>query len=213
MTLKRYLYEPTLGGSAVITEIGSDEQFWIRLNQTWFHPQGGGQKADKGTVDDIPVIHVAHFDGEVNHYVEMLTGLEIGKEVSLKVDPGWRRTNAKSHTAGHLIAAIAESLFPGIKAVSGHHWPGEARVEFSGKPLPTADEVLKRLSDALSQAIGDGLPVEIIGDPLVSRSIQIGEFSAVPCGGTHLENLDSLDEVELTKVKIKSGKLRVSYQT
>jgi alanyl-tRNA synthetase len=213
MTLKRYLYEPTLVGSAVITEIGNDEQPWVCLSQTWFHPQGGGQKADKGTIDGIPVIHVSHSNGEVNHYVGTLTGLEIGKEVSLVVDPGWRQENAKSHTAGHLIAAITESLFPGIKAVSGHHWPGEARVEFSGESLPTADEVLKRLSDALSQAIGDGLPVKIIGDPLVSRAIQIGKFPAVPCGGTHLENLGLLGKVELIRMKVKSGKLRVSYQT
>ena len=214
MSDKRYLYESNLKGTATITEIGDDGRPFVRLNQTWFHPQGGGQKADKGLLDGRPVIHVAHADGgEVNHYVEALTALEVGKEVSVIVAPDWRRTNAKSHTAGHLIAAIVENSFPGIKAISGHHWPGEARVEFAGSPMPTPDKVLKLLPEALKQAIEDNLPVRIVGDPLASRSIQIGEFPPVLCGGTHLESLGLLEKVELTKVKVKSGKLRVSYRT
>lgn len=104
-----------------------------------------------------------------------------------------------------------EQLFPGLKAVGAHHWSGEARVEFVGENLPKSELVQMKLSEALKQAIQDNLSVSIIGDPIRSRAIQIGVFPAVSCGGTHLQNLGVLGQVKITAVKVKGGKLRLSY--
>ncbi|MEW6731950.1 MAG: alanyl-tRNA editing protein [Acidobacteriota bacterium] len=213
MTLKRYLFESNRQGLATITALGNDGRPFICLEQTWFHPQGGGQKADRGTIANIPVTHIAHSDGEVNHYLETTADLQRGQEVEVAVDADWRKTNAQLHTGGHLIAAITEKLFPTLQAVAGHHWPGEARVEFVYQQTPNPVEVSALLEPALRDAIEADLAVSIVGDPLTARAIQIGDFTAVPCGGTHLERLGQLDQIILTGIKLKGGKLRISYQT
>ncbi|MGK7923265.1 MAG: alanine--tRNA ligase-related protein [Trichodesmium sp.] len=198
-------------GKTKITHIQDCEKPFIQLEDTWFHPQGGGQKADKGVINDVSVFHVAHNDGAVNHYVETIESFKVGQEVDIVVDEEWRLLNGKYHLAGHLIAALLENIFPGIQAIGGQHWPGEARIELTGN-LPEINQVQELLPNALAKAINADLPVCICGDPFSNRSIAIGEFPAVPCGGTHPENLGILGKVDITKVKTKKGNLRVSYQ-
>jgi alanyl-tRNA synthetase len=213
LTTKDYLFDPKLTASAVITAIGQDNgQPWVQLDHTIFHPQGGGQKADRGSIQDIPVTQVVHSDGSVNHYVESTEDLQIGQPVALHVDRDWRLANSQLHTAGHLIAALLEPKFTNLKPVSAHHWPGECRVEFTGDNLPSPDAIEDYLVTALQQAIQNELPITILGDSTTVRSIQIGTCSAVPCGGTHLQNLGQLKNVSLTGIKIKKGKLRISYE-
>ena len=109
-----------------VIEVGGDGRPFVRLSETLFHPQGGGQKADRGTVGGRAVTHVAHADGgEVNHYLDSTDGLSDGDGVEMVVEAEWRQLNARWHTAGHLIAAVVEKLFPAVQGVAGHHWPGD----------------------------------------------------------------------------------------
>jgi hypothetical protein len=94
-----------------------------------------------------------------------------------------------------------------IDPTGAHHRQGESRVEFTSDNLPTPESIEIYLTVALQKSIENDLPVAILGSPTTSRSIQIGTFSAVPCGGTHLQNLGQLELVEITRVKIKKGKL------
>jgi alanyl-tRNA synthetase len=209
---KQYLASSDLTTTTTITEIGEDEgKLYLRLQETLFHSQGGGQKADRGMISGVAVIHVTHADGEVNHYVESIADLQVGMLVEIAIDPGWRQLNAKSHTAGHLIAAIGDSIFPELKAIGGHHWPGESRVEFEGKSSLNSDEIISTLTSAVDRAVADNLSVKVVGDPFTSRQIQIGMFSPVPCGGTHLNSLSELSDLVLTKVKSRGDKIRISY--
>lgn len=211
MTNKLYLSSPETQGKALVTAIEDGDRPLVQLDRTWFHPQGGGQKADRGTIDGIPVVGVAHNNGSVNHYLERSGTFTVGQEVEVAVDEEWRLLNGKYHLAGHLIAALVEKNFPELEAVSGHHWPEQARVEFTGN-LPEPNRVKDALVPALAEAIEADLPVRIYGDPFTNRSIAIGDFAAVPCGGTHPERLGILGKVEIAKVKAKQGKLRVSYR-
>jgi len=214
MTAKKdYLFNTALDTTATITAIDrSHDRISIKLDLTNFHPQGGGQKADLGTIAGVRVIHVAHDEGDISHYVESAEGLTIGQTVSLNVDPEWRLLNSKLHTAGHLIAALIEREFPNIQPSAAHHWLGEARVEFTGDNLASPDKITDYLNSALCRSIVDNLPINFGGDFQSLRTIQIGLFAAVPCGGTHLQQLGQLEQICLTGVKIKKGKLRISYE-
>ncbi|TVU54488.1 MAG: threonine--tRNA ligase [Arthrospira sp. PLM2.Bin9] len=211
-TQKLYLTSfSEIKGTAQITYIQYGDKPFVRLDRTLFHPQGGGQKADKGTISGVSVVHVDQSNDEVNHYLETVESFTVGQQVEMKVDETWRLINGKYHLAGHLIASLMENLFPGVQAMGGHHWPGEARIELTGN-LHNIEEVNELLSAALTKAIDADLPVSICGDPFSNRSIAIGDFMAVPCGGTHPESLGVLGKVEITKLKIKKDKLRVSYR-
>ncbi|MDE1900554.1 MAG: hypothetical protein KGI37_02775 [Alphaproteobacteria bacterium] len=151
--------------------------------------------------------------GEVDHIVTNSDGLTVGQSYPIRVDAAARRLNAVNHSAGHLIASLVDPAFPEIKAVQGHHWPGEARVEFSGT---ITDDVVTRvtafLQPALDAAIAAQWPVTIQGDPFVNRSIQFGKTEQVPCGGTHVAHTGQIKSIFITSVKKKSDRLRVSYE-
>ncbi len=212
MTVKRYLASADLTGTATITHVGNDGRPFVRLSETLFHPQGGGQKADRGTVAGRAVTHIAAADGgEVNHYLDSTDGLAVGDAVPLAVDAEWRQLNARWHTAGHLIAAVVEKLFPTLQGVAGHHWPGEGRVEFVPADAANADELAARLPAVLADAVRADLPVRVVGDPFTDRKVVVGDSRLVGCSGTHLPSVGGLGAVRVTKVKAKDGKLRVSY--
>ncbi len=212
-TLKRYLFEKDLTGGAVVTATGQDGgRPWVRLSQTWFHPQGGGQKSDKGTIAGIPVVHVVKTEDEVDHFLELPSVFSVGQDVWIELDAEGRKANSTLHSGGHLIASVAHERFPGLKAIAGHHWPGEARVEFEGAELPDIEHFQKELIAGIAKAAQEHLPINVMGDPLVARTIQIGTFSAIPCGGTHLEQTSELNDLQVTNIKVKGGRLRVSYR-
>lgn len=211
MTTRAYMTSRALHGQAVIHDLGQDERPWVVLDTTRFHPQGGGQRADRGWINEIPVVHVASPDGRIAHYVESTDGLAIGQHVEVSVDAPWRAQNARLHSGGHLLSALVEERFPGVKSVGGHHWPGEARVEFSGTPMPELELVQSYLDEALRDIVDLAVPYKTSAAPDGTRLIQVGMFPPVPRGGTHVETTGDLFGMLITGIKVKKGKLRISY--
>ncbi|MDD4617177.1 MAG: alanyl-tRNA editing protein [Alphaproteobacteria bacterium] len=214
-TKKVYLAEPqTLSGEATVVDLINGERLIVRLDKTWFHAQGGGQKGDKGRIGSVVVLDARHAEeGEVDHFVNSFDGLSVGQVCSLSVDAASRRVNAVYHSAGHLLAAVAEKEFPEIKAVQGHHWPGEARVEFEGSFSPEfAGRLSSSLPLALKKAISEQWPVHVLGNPYADRSVQFGSAAPIPCGGTHVAHLGQIKEIVIKAIKKKGARLRVSYE-
>jgi alanyl-tRNA synthetase len=85
-------------------------------------------------------------------------------------------------------------------------------VEFTGEELLEPEAAQRLLSSAAAEAIMRDLPICQIGDALTNRTIEIAGFLPMPCGGTHVSHLSLLGKVELVHVKIKRGRLRVSYR-
>lgn len=208
-TVKEYLRDNSLSGQCQITEIIEGEKPIIRLNATWFHPQGGGQKSDIGSIGSSDIIHVVHNGEMVDHYVDAIDDLEIGPS-NFQIDAENRVRNAKWHTAGHLIASAAEELEPSLKAISGHQWPGEGRVEFEGL-VEEKDRFIEGLQSKVDIDVERKLIVKQFGDPFDDRCIGIGNYSPIPCGGTHLGSLAEIGRIKITKVKTSRGRTKVSY--
>ncbi|MBP9722104.1 MAG: alanyl-tRNA editing protein [Gammaproteobacteria bacterium] len=183
----------------------------IELDETIFHPQGGGQPSDKGTIEGIAISRVVETaDGVVQHHLVVKPEFQIGAVVTLLVDLPPRLMYAKLHSAGHAIAHIAEREFPGIKAIQGHHFPGEARVEFSFTELPDATDFTVKITDGLKSVVSHARAVDVGYDSGV-RKITMGDFPVTPCGGTHVRDLSEIDGVKIRSVKKNKDRLRVGY--
>lgn len=78
----------------------ADGRYAIELNQTLFHPQGGGQPADRGWIGGIAVEGVVARGDSVLHIVAQ--PLPHG-EVEIRVDEAAGRLHSRLHSAGHLI--------------------------------------------------------------------------------------------------------------
>jgi alanyl-tRNA synthetase len=207
---------------------------YITLNKTLFYPQGGGQPADQGQIvfadKKYQVYDVRIFEGEVRHYVNELPKKEFcGLPVSIFVDSKRRSTNTRYHTAGHLIAAVTSKYEPSLRAVKGHQFPGEAYVEFSGKETLKKDllttlqthiaDVISQnspvktgeLSDEEQKKILYNLPYEIAQNKKI-RFCTIAGYPPTPCGGTHVQELASIETLKIKKIKIKQEKIKISYE-
>jgi alanyl-tRNA synthetase len=208
---KIYLTSSALKGEAQITELMDGERKVVRLSRTIFHPQGGGQRADTGTIAKATVIDVRHAEGgEVDHVVQSLEGLAIGQTVQLTVDADKRRLHARLHSGGHLIADAALDVASHLVARAGHHWPREARVEFEGEVADT-NQFASALQAVVDKLIASDVPITMEGDPNSSRAIRIGSGLPVGCGGTHVPSLAEIGAITIRKVQQKKGMLRVSY--
>jgi alanyl-tRNA synthetase len=212
MTIKRYLSDSSLTGTSMLTAVVGGERPYVRMRESLFHPQGGGQRGDRGRIAHVRVLDTRHGEnGEVDHFVDSIKGIGVGESVSFEVDRDHRHRGALLHTGGHLIAEAGRIACPKLKAVAGHHWDGEARVEFDG--VEAVDNNFKsNLQSTLAELITQNLPVTVVGNPYTCRAICIGSFDPVPCGGTHLLSTSELASLAITGVKMKSGKVRVSYR-
>ena len=209
-TEKLYLWSAAISAEATITALLDGERKVVRLSRTVFHAQGGGQRADKGTIAGRAVVDVRHAEGdEVDHVVASLEGLAVGATVQLEVDMDRRHLHARLHSAGHLIADAGTIVAPQLVAKAGHHWPHEARVEFAGS-VDDATAFASALASKLDELIAKNLSLAVLGDPSTTRKVRICG-APVACGGTHVAALGEIGQITIRRVQQKGGMLRVGY--
>lgn len=184
----------------------------VELDGTIFHPQGGGQPSDVGTIQNIPVVKVIDRkeDNEIEHELESVPNFKVGDKVSLFIEQEPRLLFTKLHSGGHLLAHVAEELFPNLSNPRGHHFPGESRVVFDYTDLPSKEELATSLLGALKDAIKANTPIVSLWDATSGRTVTMNGSTA-PCGGTHVDTLGEIGEVTFRKVETKKGVLKISY--
>ncbi|MEM9219858.1 MAG: alanine--tRNA ligase-related protein [Cyanobacteria bacterium P01_F01_bin.150] len=223
-------------GQSSIKDVSSDErgQYCI-LSETVFYPQGGGQPSDTGTIDvgnsHIPISSVKFVDGEVRHYGNF-SGVNLNVEdmVLMSVNSDERIRNAKAHTAGHLMYGFVEEMDNDLIAFKGYHFPKGSYVEFKGTPSFVDKEIfIAEINEKMKEAISLDLCIEadiVTPEELTSRwsnipyqlpegkplrVVTISGLHPTPCGGTHLKSLGELKNVEITKIKVRKGNTKISY--
>lgn len=76
----------------------------VVLNRTAFYPEGGGQPADHGTLNGIPVVDVHEKEGVIFHIVENF--VEIGENVTGVIDWERRFDCMQQHSGEHILSGI-----------------------------------------------------------------------------------------------------------
>lgn len=186
---------------------------WVALAENIFHPQGGGQPSDRGTLEGLPV---EPRRGQTGHLIllyplatsEGTSPFPVGSEVLAQVDESARRKHAALHTAGHLISGTLGEL--GFRFVASNHFPGQARVELQPPEAVDLDEMRMYLERRLDEAIAADLAVTAArsGEP---RYVTIEGMAPDPCAGTHVPSLARLADLRIRSIRRKSGRLKVGY--
>lgn len=215
---------------AIITKVGMSEinkqkYQWIQLNETIFHPKGGGQPSDEGTINGVKVayVHKETFDKSRLNSFEILhcfaedqeLNFKEGDEVELKVDPLTRKLHARLHTAGHIVAESVRKHFPELEGYQGNHYPNNSYVKFRmSDPAKSFDkeEIKQKAAAEIRSWVEKDLPISALVPETGIRSIKITQDWA-PCGGTHVESLKEIGKVEISDVSInkKEGTVTVKY--
>lgn len=201
---------------------------------TIFYPQGGGQPSDQGVLKsakgEFRVDKVQNNDGTVYLLGEITAGeLKPGDTVTCVVDTGRRAINTRLHSAGHVLDLAVKNLGHSWVPGKGYHFPDSPYVEYIGE-FPEDVEALKSALEAeVIRLIEEDLPVRIefmsreemekvlsfvpeyLPTNRPSRVVFMGDVG-IPCGGTHVKSLKEIGKMVVTKLKMKSGNIRVGYQ-
>jgi len=190
--------------------------------ETIFHPQGGGQPADKGTIDGFSVLTVREDKTKLSsqglptifHYLDAKTitfeQFKIDQQIKVSVDKSYRNQCMRSHSAGHLIADALEfnpefSKYQ-AKATHGNHFPNSEYIKVLLEVEPeNSDDFRQLLNRFLAQLIQENLPVTVSSQDNELRHIKIGN-SARMCGGTHVESSKDINTCNVTKIRSTKNK-------
>lgn len=217
----------------VDTEEQKDEstvKLRLCFDQTIYHPQGGGQPSDVGTISDkqnlLPMLNVSFSslnkeDGRVFHDCNVTEDIakpwlssDINREVTMKIDDTVRRDSARLHSGGHLIDACLKEI-NGMNAMKGMHFPDCAYVEFKMSKEEKAnlnkEEIEQQLNLKLKEKTESGEDVIVSRDENNVRHITLAGIKC-PCGGTHVQNLKEMSGIKVKALKVKKDILRVSYE-
>ena len=74
------------------------------LTRTAFFPEGGGQYADTGEINNIEVLDVQERDGLIYH--KMSCPLEVGTAVEGSIDWDERFSKMQQHSGEHIVSGI-----------------------------------------------------------------------------------------------------------
>lgn len=232
-TQQLYLQDSYLKTSSAkisqIVQVGNETA--VILDKTIFYAQGGGQPADHGLIQGpngkFFVTHVSYNNGEILHKGHIEGTLETADEVELKIDWERRYQYMQSHTAGHIVDQAVKNTIPDANAVDGNHGLSKKMyIEFTNQ-IP--QEKLKDIEVEANKIIADNLPITtemVTYDELIKKNIklpfdlpnnkdlrivQIGQFPAMPDGGTQLKTTGECWHIKISEVIEKDGKWRVVY--
>ena len=208
-----------------------DGRRFVVLDDTILYPEGGGQPADHGTLNDLVVVDVQKIDGVAHHF---LAGTEtesplpkVDDEVTLHLDWQRRYDHMQQHSAQHLITALADHLF-GWDTTSFHLGEQQSDIELDTESVSL--QQIQELEDAVADAIRKDLtvswrevmPAALDSPEIRSRGLPAGHQGKVrivdincvdqcACGGTHIRSTCELEAVKLLSTESIRGGTRLFW--
>ncbi len=139
-----------------------DKKFVV-LDKTPFYPEGGGQAADHGFINENEVIDVQKIGNVILHVLKEQPEKSIAKNktVNCKVNLERRRKLMAHHTATHIISAAARSI------LGKHAWQEGAKKEEEKAHIDIAhyekltEAEVKKIEDFANNILFNGISVEI----------------------------------------------------
>ena len=194
-------------------------KFQVRLTQTCFYPEGGGQPYDTGTLNDIAVTEVHESDGEIWHTVA--APIKVGETVHGQIDWERRFDLMQQHSGEHIISGILHEM-TGCDNVGFHLTPENVYIDLS---LPLDIETLRQAEDRANRYIWENHPIEICWpDPEtlaameyrskkeLTGDVRIVAFPGADrcaCCGTHVASSGAVGQIRLLTVQNWKGGVRV----
>jgi len=214
------------------TDVLQSEDGRVVLAQSWLHPGGGGQPADRAVIEGAfgraNIAGVQNDGVNVWHIVD--SPVPRGERVRVTIDAGHRSIISQLHTDTHILNALVFREFDGALVTGAKiSSDGTAHMDFD---LPDVDnDRLRALEDPINEVIRAGLRVfttyvtieeasvskGLIRNLAVSppptddgryRVVQIEELDRQACGGTHLEATDQSRPITILKIDNKGRRNR-----
>ncbi len=206
---------------------------WVFLDKTAFYPEGGGQEADRGTLNDVQVLDVQKVGQHVAHLVEDASQFKVGELVVGKVDERRRRALMRHHTSAHIILAAARRVLGKHVWQEGAHKAEDvAHIDISHFRSITPEELAEIEREANKIVMeNSGVRTYWMGRIEAEQKfgIRIYQGGAVPgavlriveipgvdveaCGGTHVSRTGEIGLIKIVKREsVADGVERIIYK-
>jgi alanyl-tRNA synthetase len=221
MTEKLYHRDPYLQeiSARVSRSENRDGRWSVRLERTLFCPEGGGQPADAGTVNGLPLLALEADGDDIVHVLASDPG---GGEVRLRLDFERRYDHMQQHTAQHLLSQVLVRRFEAA-TLSFAIGPEHSSIEI-GRPAFSAEEIRVLEAECARLAFA-ALPVRVFETddlsalhlrkpPKVRGRIRVVEIEGLDqsaCGGTHVKNSAELGLLKIVQLERVRANVRLYY--
>ncbi len=126
---------------------------WVFLEESAFFPGGGGQEADRGTIESLQVTEIRLENGDIAHRTPTHT-FRVGQRVKCAIDWGRRNDLMKGHTAEHLLFSAIGKLAPESELVKIVISPEKKSFVIKGSVgWPLLSEAQRIANDAILQGL------------------------------------------------------------
>jgi alanyl-tRNA synthetase len=198
----------------------------VVLDKTIFYPEGGGQPADRGTINGVSLLDVRETEGEIFHLVSAAESerLKPGK-AEMVLDSRRRRDFTALHTGQHILSGTLFSMI-GAPTVSMHLGDESHTIDVDTKEIN--EQTIIAVEDAVADIIEGNRPVithlcppEDRGSfPLrkvppkgedVIRVVEIEGCDIIACCGTHVKTTAEIGLFRILGAEKYKGMTRVSF--
>jgi alanyl-tRNA synthetase len=214
-----------------------DGTFQVKLEQSPFYPEGGGQVSDAGYIENeetgarADLIKATRLDDD---QVLTFSGEGFGEGMRVRAVVPWsvRFPTMANHTATHLLhKALRDLLGEHVKQAGSAVRPDKLRFDFTHPQALTAEE-RERLDHAVNEIVFQNRPVRTFVTPIEEarnlgammlfgekygdevRVVEIDGYSRELCGGTHVRSTAEIGPfVILSESSVGSGARRIEAVT
>lgn len=196
------------------------EVYEVVLDRTAFFPEGGGQYADAGKLDEVKVLDVQEKEGIIYHVTE--SALEEGTTVQGVIDWDVRFMKMQQHTGEHIVSGYVNAGFD-YHNVGFHLGSEDCTMDFDGE---LTKEELEQIEHGVNESVIQNVDVlvsyptkeelsalqyrskiEIEGQV---RIVTIPGCDVCACCAPHVKRTGEIGIIKLTHVQRYKGGARVT---
>lgn len=218
-------------GDTVVEEIPAQTIGWVVPAKTPFYTEKGGQVSDEGWVvlghDKVPFTELKRIGNAVAIQIKASIKLSVGQKIRQEVNVPRRLATMKNHTATHLLQSALINIFgKQIKQSGSLVHPDYLRFDFTYHENLTPAQI-KEVEDSVNAKVMENIPVvtdetsykdavnrgaiAYFGEkynPESVRLVQVSDYSAELCGGTHVYRTGDIGSFKITEVTALSAGMR-----
>jgi len=197
----------------------------VTLDQSYFYPNAGGQLADRGTIEGLPVIDVQEIDGNIIHYIKGDIAIKQGDMITAEIDWKRRFDHMQQHSGQHVLSGILISIWQ--KETLSYHM-GEEVCTLDISYTSLNEKKAEHLEEMANQVIYDNKTIRQyylggnsndISEKLRKkqqlheklRIVEIDKFDLTACCGTHCKNTGEIAIIKIIGWENRKDKTRLSF--
>ena len=195
--------------------------FEVILDNTAFYPEGGGQPADLGRLNEATVTDVRRQNGVIIHFTDK--AIEVGTTVHGVLDWERRYDNMQNHTGEHVLSGVINHAF-GYENVGFHMHDDAITIDMDG---PMTDDDVKAMEKAANDMIKANIPVDISFPSAEERAamgfrskkeltgkvriVNIPTADCCACCGTHVKTTQEVGIIKVLSASKHRGGTRIEF--